>query len=114
MTDPTGIHRAADAAAEERLHAVERNLLPIVSVAGRDVHWTMDERQAHYGCPAVSVAVMKDGVIDWVGAWGRRNIDDPTPADPDTVFLVASCSKPVTGVMVLQQDRKSTRLNSSH
>ena len=103
MTDPTSIHRAADAAAEERLHAVERNLLPIVSVAGRDVHWTMDERQAHYGCPAVSVAVMKDGVIDWVGAWGRRNIDDPTPADPDTVFLVASCSKPVTGVMVLQQ-----------
>ena len=40
MTDPTSIHRAADAAAEELLHAVERNLLPIVSVAGRDVHWT--------------------------------------------------------------------------
>ena len=33
MTDPTSIHRAADAAAEERLHAVERNLLPKIGRA---------------------------------------------------------------------------------
>jgi CubicO group peptidase (beta-lactamase class C family) len=89
--------------ADERRAAVENGLLPIVRIVDRPLRWTMDERLAHYGCPGAAVAVMRDGTIDWVAGFGRRDADRPDPVGPDTVFMVASCSKPVTAVMVLQQ-----------
>ncbi len=89
--------------ADERRAAVENGLLPIVRIVDRPLRWTMDERLAHYGCPGAAVAVMRDGTIDWAAGFGRRDADRPDPVGPDTVFMVASCSKPVTAVMVLQQ-----------
>jgi CubicO group peptidase (beta-lactamase class C family) len=89
--------------ADERRAAVESGLLPIVRIVDQPTNWTMDERLAHYGCPGAAVAVMRNGAIDWVAGFGRRDADRPEPVGPDTVFMVASCSKPVTAVMVLQQ-----------
>ena len=45
-----------------------------------------------------------DGRIDWVDGLRRaRGRHGPSPCGPDTVFMVASCSKPVTAMLVLQQ-----------
>ena len=46
---------------------------------------------------------MREGGIDWVDGFGVRELGRPEPCGPDTVFMVASCSKPVTAMLVLQQ-----------
>jgi CubicO group peptidase (beta-lactamase class C family) len=94
-----------NAAAEslEREHAVATGLLPIVRIAEQPLHWSMEERLAHHGCPAAAVAAIRDGEIDWVQGYGERELDTGEPCGPDTVFMVASCSKPVTAMLVLQQ-----------
>ena len=89
--------------ADERRAAVEAGLTPIVRIAGHPTHWTVDERLAHYECPGVAVAVMHEGRIDWAAGYGRRNVDAPESVGADTLFMVASCSKPVAAVLVLQQ-----------
>ena len=87
----------------DRQRAVASGLLPIMRIADQPVSWPIDERLAHYGCPGVGVAALKDGRIDWVDGVGVREADRPERCGPDTIFMVASCSKPVTALMVLQQ-----------
>ena len=99
MTSATTI----EASAAERREAVLRGLLPIMRIADQPLRWTLAERMAHHGCPGVGIAVMRDGRIDWVDGFGERIAGGGDPVGPDTVFMVASCSKPVTAALVLQQ-----------
>lgn len=99
-----------DQLAAARRERVEHGLLPIVRIAGRETAWTIGERLDHYGCPGTSVAVMHDGRVDWVGGYGHldavgRGSGHPSldPCGPDTVYMVASCSKPLAALVVLQQ-----------
>ncbi|HEX2592238.1 MAG TPA: hypothetical protein VHL34_12120, partial [Rhizomicrobium sp.] len=57
-------------AADPKAQSVANGLLPIVRIEGQDTRWTMAERQAHYGVPAVSVAVMEGGKIAWAEGFG--------------------------------------------
>ncbi|BCW90884.1 D-aminopeptidase [Alphaproteobacteria bacterium SO-S41] len=86
-----------------RQAAFEKGLLPIVRIADEDTRWTVDERLAHYKCPAVGVAAIKDGRLDWAAGYGVRGREDPRPVNADTIFMLASCSKPVCAMVVLQQ-----------
>lgn len=110
-------HDQTRAARRER---VEHGLLPIVRIADQPTHWTFAERLAHHRCPGTSVAVLHDGRIDWLGGYGHLDadgrIDDDAdgssgsgahrvhdPCGPDSIYMVASCSKPVAAVLVMQQ-----------
>ena len=86
-----------------RERAFAKGLLPTVRIAGEETRWTMAERLAHYKCPGVGVAAIKDGKLDWAAGFGVRGLEDPRPVGADTVFMVASCSKPVCAMVVLQQ-----------
>jgi CubicO group peptidase (beta-lactamase class C family) len=88
---------------EERRAAVVGGLLPPVRIADQPLHWTIDERLAHHQCPGVGMAVMHDGRLDWADGFGVREQGRPEPCTADTVFMAASCSKPVTAMLVLQQ-----------
>lgn len=88
---------------QERRLAVARGLVPPVRIADRPLHWTVEERLAHHRCPGVGVAVMHQGRIDWADGFGVREEGTDLPVGGDTVFMVASCSKPVTAMLVLQQ-----------
>ena len=112
-------HDHEQAARRER---VEHGLLPIMRIADQPTRWTFAERLAHYRCPGTSVAVMHEGRIDWLGGYGHldavgRTVDDTEdgssrtvlePCGPDTIYMVASCSKPVAAVLVLQQVERGT------
>jgi CubicO group peptidase (beta-lactamase class C family) len=87
---------------EARKRMVERNVLPIIRVAGKDQRWTVAERMEHYGVPAVGVAAMRGGEIDWAEGYGVLEKGGGAKADADTIFMAASCSKPVTGVLIMQ------------
>lgn len=87
---------------DPRIEAVRTGLTPPMRIVGEDIRWTMDERLAHYACPAVSVAVIEGGEIAWTEAFGAREQGAPGPADADTLFSGASISKPVTATLALQ------------
>ena len=86
-----------------RRRAVTNGLLPIMRIEGQPLVWSLDERLAHHECPGVSVAVMKGGEIDWADGFGSKDLGADHPVDVDTMFMAASCSKPITAVLVLQQ-----------
>jgi CubicO group peptidase (beta-lactamase class C family) len=92
-----------DDTSSARHEAVSHGLMPIVRIADDPTRWTMAERMERYGCPAVAVATFHDGTIDWADGFGTRTAGTAEPVNGDTVFMVASCSKPVTATLVLQQ-----------
>ena len=48
---------------DPRIEAVRRSLAPPMRLVGEEIAWTMEDRLAHYDCPAVSVAVIENGEI---------------------------------------------------
>jgi len=87
---------------DPRIDVASRLLAPPIRIKGEDIRWTIDERLAHYDCPAVSVAVIENGDIVWSEAFGVLEKGQAAKATPDTLFSGASISKPVTAAMALQ------------
>jgi CubicO group peptidase (beta-lactamase class C family) len=54
----------------------------------------LDERMRHYGIPALSVAVWKDGKLDWTAGYGN--------VKADTLLQAGSISKTLTAVATLR------------
>ena len=52
--------------------------------------------------PGLAAAVVKNGKVLWTGAYGWANRELKTPVTNDTLFQVASVSKPVTACAVMQ------------
>jgi CubicO group peptidase (beta-lactamase class C family) len=66
----------------------------------------MDERiealRLKYGLPGVAVAVVRNGCLAYANGYGVQGIDDGTPATNESLFRIASISKPVTLVALLR------------
>jgi CubicO group peptidase (beta-lactamase class C family) len=90
----TGIESDADELAS--------GLLPGVAVKGVDLRMRIDDRMAHWGVPAVGVAVLSRGRLRWAKTWGVLRRGSDVRADVETAFQAASISKPVTAVAVLR------------
>src|SRR5688500_5929690 len=69
--------------------------------------WVKSEMQVRH-VPAISIAVVKDGVLVKAEAYGVSNIEHNIAAHPNTVFKIGSASKQflAAGVMILVQDGK--------
>lgn len=52
--------------------------------------------------PGVAIAVVKDGKITLARGWGYADIEKKTPMSPDSVLIVGSLSKTITGSAVMQ------------
>ena len=80
---------------------VDLLLQPPHQVEGRPaVHYKIEERLKHYRVPAVSIAVIRGGKIEWAKAWGHLETGGPE-ANAETVFQAASISKPVAALAAL-------------
>ena len=79
---------------EAEIRAVEMGLLPVITVAG-DHHPTrsLSEEMRRRHVPAVSIAVIHNGIIRWAHAWGTLNPEGGAPATADSLFQAASISK---------------------
>lgn len=69
----------------------EQDLLPNIEL-----------RMKYHGVPGVSITVIDDYKIAWSKSYGVRNLDDMSPVSNNTLFQVASISKPVTAVATLK------------
>src|SRR5690242_17178584 len=88
---------------DERIARVEQGVLPRAVPKGlTGKHATIADRMAYHGIPGMSMAVIEDGQLAWVRAYGVRG-DGQGQVTPDTLFQAASLSKPVTalGAMLL-------------
>ena len=92
-----------DAGTADRIARIERGLLPPIRVQGRSyIPATIDERMRALGVPAVSVAVVNDGRIEWAKAYGLADVETGRPATTGTLFQAASISKPVAAIGALR------------
>jgi CubicO group peptidase (beta-lactamase class C family) len=88
--------------AEQRIAAVEQNLRPSMVVQGQPIVGVpLAARMAHYNVPAVSVAVIRQGRIDWARAYGLREAGLVEAVTPATLFQAASISKPVAALVAV-------------
>lgn len=58
--------------------------------------------------PSVSVAIAKDNQIIFKGGYGLADLENKVPATPATVFRIASVSKSLTAVAVMQLAEKES------
>ncbi|HET7274368.1 MAG TPA: serine hydrolase domain-containing protein, partial [Longimicrobiaceae bacterium] len=54
------------------------------------------------GLPSAAVAVARDGEIIWDEAFGYANLEEQIPATPETMYSLASISKPMTATALMQ------------
>jgi CubicO group peptidase (beta-lactamase class C family) len=87
---------AQDPALAARIARVENGLTTPVVVAGRaDQGAPIAERMRAARTPAVSIAVINNGRIEWARAYGVLEAGGTARADTGTLFQAASISKPV-------------------
>jgi CubicO group peptidase (beta-lactamase class C family) len=92
----------APSTAEQAIARIERALLPPVVVKGRPVEAkSLQDRMRELKVPGVSVAVFKNGRIEWTRGWGLADISTNRRVERDTRFQAASISKPVAAAAVL-------------
>ncbi|MEO0424899.1 MAG: serine hydrolase domain-containing protein [Pseudomonadota bacterium] len=86
-----------------RIQAFERGLVARTSRSDADAsRYTIEERLAHHGVPAVAVAILEDGQVVWARGYGTKLAGEDMPVDADTVFSVGSVSKVVNAALVLR------------
>jgi CubicO group peptidase (beta-lactamase class C family) len=90
-----------DPAVEERIARVASGLLPARAAPDQEP-FLLEDRLRYHQVPAVSVAVIHDGRIEWARAWGEVERDGGVPVTPETLFQAASISKPVMAVGALR------------
>ncbi len=63
---------------------------------------------AEHKIPGASLAIAREGQLVYARGFGLADRDVKTPVDPDSLFRIASVSKPITGVAIMQlvQDEK--------
>lgn len=82
-----------DQAARDRMKQVETCLLPPVLVKGEARPCsTLQAQMQKLNVTALSIAVIHNGAVDWVAAYG---------ATPDTIFQAGSISKPLAAIGAL-------------
>ena len=58
--------------------------------------------------PGLSIALVKDGKIVYSRGFGVRNIEERTPATPDTIYGIGSITKSFTSLGIMQLAEKGT------
>ena len=71
---------------------VERGLAALPDIITRYLEQT--------GIPGLSIAVVYDGAVRYLEGFGVREVGKPDQVDPDTVFQLASVSKPISSTVV--------------
>jgi len=103
-SQPRWTCHVADGALARR-QQVERNVLPRVAFIGESRPATIEARMVRHRAPALSVAVIRDGELDWSAAWGRLQADGEA-ADCDTLFQAGSLAKPATVLAALRMQQQ--------
>jgi CubicO group peptidase (beta-lactamase class C family) len=82
------------------------NLQVKTEVEGNFITKTLAERMDYYHTPAVSIALVNNGEIEWARGFGLADVESNTPADIETMFQAGSVSKPIFALAVMKLKEK--------
>lgn len=101
MTPQKGNAGTADLT--QRIERVENGLLPPAVLKGElPVRMRLADRMQFYKTPAVSIAVIDNGRIEWARGYGVLEAGGKEPVTSTTLFQAASISKSLTAVLALR------------
>lgn len=101
--DPATPPASAVATPDPAIAKFEASLALPGQVTGEPVEtWSLTDRMAHYNVPGVSIAIIRDGKIDWQKSYGVLEAGQTTPVTADTIFQAGSISKPVSVIGALR------------
>ncbi|MDF2475432.1 MAG: hypothetical protein K0S24_915 [Sphingobacterium sp.] len=87
---------------QKEISNVESALIPPVRFAGEPA-WDITSRMKFYHIPGVSIAVIKDSKVRWSKTYGVVDLESKAPVTTNTLFQVASMSKPVSAYAALKE-----------
>jgi CubicO group peptidase (beta-lactamase class C family) len=67
-----------------------------------DLNNFLNEYRANKNVPSISGGVSLNGKISWLGAAGLADIENNVPAKTNTVYRIASISKSITAIAIMQ------------
>lgn len=70
------------------------------SINKQDRFFLRKMKKAHLA--GMQVGYLSNGELAWVGSYGSRNLSTHEPVDDSTLFMIASCSKPVTALALMK------------
>jgi CubicO group peptidase (beta-lactamase class C family) len=88
-------------ALEQRIQRIQAHIVAPAIADGEVAGPTLSERMASARVPGVSIAVIRDGRIEWARGFGVTTAGGAA-ITPDTLFQAASISKPVAALGVLR------------
>jgi CubicO group peptidase (beta-lactamase class C family) len=68
----------------------------------RDIDTYLKSMMQTWNLVGLSAGIVTNNQITWDGAYGWADVENKIPVTPDTLFMLASCSKIVTGTALLQ------------
>lgn len=81
---------------KDRIHQVETCILPAIVIEGVSVERKqLNEEMKKFKIPAVSIAVINEGNLEWAKGYGTLSAEDEIPVNTSTMFQAGSTSKPV-------------------
>ena len=98
----------------EKIHQVENNLMPYAQVAGKEVQtFNIEDRMRFYHVPAISIAIINNGKIEWAKAYGLADSSTNEKATTKTLFQAGSISKSLNAacIQLLVRENKLNLLN---
>jgi serine beta-lactamase-like protein LACTB, mitochondrial len=67
-----------------------------------DLEKFLTEYYQNKSIPSISAGALKDDKILWAGSRGYSDVENLVPASPSSVYRIASVSKPITAVAIIQ------------
>lgn len=100
---PASANQERSSVLQARITRVERGLsTPVVIKGAPDQKMTLAERMAFYRVPAVSIALINDGRVEWARAYGVADNVTQLPVTITTLFQAGSISKSLTAIGALR------------
>lgn len=94
---------AATAALQARISNVEQGLSTRIVVKGSaNQKMNLMDRMAYHQVPAVSIALINQGRVEWVRAYGMADVASQKPATTTTLFQAGSVSKALSAMGALR------------
>lgn len=87
---------------DEEIEAIENGLLKAILVKGDSSTYNIADQMDYHKVPGVSIAVVRNGQVQWAKAYGYANTNDSTEVNINTLFQAGSISKPVAALAVLK------------
>jgi CubicO group peptidase (beta-lactamase class C family) len=68
----------------------------------KEIESRLEALRVRWDVPGMSAAIAQDGVILWARGFGYADVEAHRPATPDTVYHLASLTKPFAAAVLLQ------------